>query len=99
MTTWIKDNENPSLWAVMRQRPGRMAKEDTTMGTRIYTADGDWVHTPTPYETIRSWLLTERPLVEPYIEVPGAKGNAYLIKISNITCIEQELPKYEEEKQ
>lgn len=57
------------------------------MGTRIYTADEDWIDTPVPYETIRSWLLTERPLVEPYIEVPGANGNSYLIKISSIICI------------
>lgn len=68
------------------------------MGTSIYTSDGDWIHTSVPYETIRSWLLLERPLVKPYIEVPGAKGNNYLIKISNITCIEQELPNGKEEK-
>lgn len=68
------------------------------MGTCIYTTDGDWIYTPTSYETIRSWLLLERPLVKPYIEVPGAKGNTYLIKISNIACIEQELADYREEK-
>lgn len=67
------------------------------MGTRIYTTDGNWVHTPTPYETIRSWLLIERPLVEPYIEVPGTEGNNYLIKIDNIACVEQELSGHEEE--
>lgn len=61
------------------------------MGTYIYTIDGNSFYTPTPYETVRSWLLTERPLVEPYIEVPGTEGNAYLIKISNIGFIEQEL--------
>lgn len=68
------------------------------MGTRIYTADGDFIRTLLPYKTIRSWLLIERPLVESYIEVPGTKGNAYLIKISSITCIEQELTDYLEEK-
>jgi hypothetical protein len=50
------------------------------------------------YQTIRSWLLIERPLVEPYIEVPGTEGNNYLIKVDNISCVEQELPGYEEEK-
>jgi hypothetical protein len=60
--------------------------------------DGYWINTPVPYETIRSWLLIERPLVEPYIEVPGVKENNYLIKISSITCIEQELPNHDEEK-
>lgn len=68
------------------------------MGTCIYTTDGDWIRTSVPYEKIRSWLLIERPLVEPYIEVPGVKGGTYLIKISNITCIEQELPSGKEEK-
>lgn len=69
------------------------------MGTNIYTSDGDWVNTPVPYETIRSWLLIERPLVKPYIEVPGTKGNNYMIKVDNITCVEQTLPNNEEEKQ
>lgn len=69
------------------------------MGTYIYTTDGNSFYTPTPYETIRSWLLIERPLVEPYIEVPGTEGNKYLIKVDNISCVEQELPGYEEEKQ
>ena len=44
------------------------------MGTCIYTSDGDSTYTPLPYETIKSCLLPERPLVKPYIEVPGAKG-------------------------
>lgn len=57
------------------------------MGTRIYMTDGNWINTPVSYETIRSWLLIERPLVEPYVEVPGANGNTCLIKISNISCI------------
>ena len=47
-------------------------------------------NTPAPYETIRSWLLIERPLAEPYIEVPGANGHACLIKISSISYIEDE---------
>lgn len=68
------------------------------MGTCIYTTDGDWIRTSVPYEKIRSWLLLERPLVKPYIEVPGAKGNTYLIKISSIACIEQELNGKEEKK-
>lgn len=57
------------------------------MGTRIYMTDGYWINTPLPYETVRNWILVERPLVEPYIEVPGAKRNTCLIKISNISCI------------
>lgn len=57
------------------------------MGTNIYTTDGDWVNTPAPYEIIKDQLLNE---CGQYIEVPGANGNAYLIKISNITCIEEE---------
>lgn len=65
------------------------------MGTTIYTTDGDWISTPVPYEVIKDQLLTERGQ---YIEVPGAKENSYLIKISSITCIEQELPNHEEEK-
>lgn len=69
------------------------------MGTCIYTTDGDWIRTSVPYETIRSWLLIERPLVEPYIEVPGTEGNNYLIKIDNISCIEHEISDYLEEKQ
>lgn len=68
------------------------------MGTCIYTTDGDWIRTSVPYETIRNWLLLERPLVKPYIEVPGAKENAYLIKVSNIACVEQTLPNNEEKK-
>lgn len=60
------------------------------MGTRIYMTDGNsgnWINTPVSYETIKSWLLIERPLVAPYIEVPGEKGHTFLIKISNISCI------------
>ena len=68
------------------------------MGTNIYTLDGNLIYTQMTYETIRSWLLIERPLVEPYIEVPGTEGNNYLIKVDNISCVEQELPGYEEEK-
>ncbi len=60
------------------------------MSTNIYTTDGDWINTPVPYEIIRSWLLIERPLVGPYIEVPGANGHACLIKISSISYIEEE---------
>lgn len=63
------------------------------MSTNIYTTDGDWINTTVPYDTIRSWLLVERPLSEPYIEVPGSQGNNYLIKIDNIACIEQEITK------
>ena len=69
------------------------------MGTNIYTLDGNLIYTQMTYETIRSWLLIERPSVEPYIKVPGTEGNNYLIKIDNISCVEQELPGYEEEKQ
>ena len=68
------------------------------MGTNIYTLDGNLIYTQMNYQTIRSWLLIERPLVEPYIEVPGTEGNNYLIKVDNISCVEQELPGYEEEK-
>lgn len=68
------------------------------MSTNIYTTDGDWINTPVPYEKIRSWLLVERPLSGPYIEVPGSQGNNYLIKIDNIACIEQEIAKGKEEK-
>ena len=57
------------------------------MGTRIYMTDGHWIDTSVSYEKIRSWLLIERPLVEPYIEVPGAEGHTWLIRISNISCI------------
>lgn len=66
------------------------------MGTTIYTTDGDWISTPVPYEVIKDQLLTERG---GYIEVPGAKENAYLIKVSNIACVEQTLPNGKEEKQ
>lgn len=65
------------------------------MGTCIYTNDGDWVRTPVPYEVIKDQLLTERGQ---YIEVPGTQGNNYMIKVSNIACIEQELPNGKEEK-
>lgn len=68
------------------------------MGTCIYTTDGDWVYTTMPYEKLKSALLASAEEA-PYVEVPGAQGNNYLIKISNITCIEQELPNHEEEKQ
>lgn len=67
----------------------------TTIGTTIYTTDSDWINTPVPYEVIKDQLLTERGQ---YIEVPGAQGNSYMIKVSNITCIEQELPNNGEEK-
>lgn len=46
-------------------------------------------------EVIKDQLLTERG---GYIEVPGAKENAYLIKVSNIACVEQTLPNNEEKK-
>lgn len=65
------------------------------MGTNIYTTDGDWVNTPASYNQVKDLLLENKP----YIEVPGAKGNNYLIKVSNITCVEQKLSKHEEEKQ
>lgn len=65
------------------------------MSTNIYTIDGDWINTPVPYEIIKVELLVER---EQYIEVPGALGNKYMIKVDNIARIEQELPKHEEEK-
>lgn len=65
------------------------------MGTCIYTTDGDWIRTSMPYEIIKVELLAER---EQYIEVPGTQGNNYLIKVSNITCIEKELPSGKEEK-
>lgn len=65
------------------------------MSTNIYTIDGDWINTPVPYEVIKDQLLTERGQ---YIEVPGALGNKYMIKVDNIARIEQELPKHEEEK-
>ena len=61
--------------------------------TRIYTTDGDWIHTPVPYEVIKDQLLTERG---DYIEVPGTQGNSYMIKVDNITCVEQTLPNNEE---
>lgn len=66
------------------------------MGACIYTTDGDWVNTPAPYEIIKDQLLTE---YGQYIEVPGTKGNNYMIKVDNITCVEQTLPNNEEEKQ
>lgn len=65
------------------------------MGTTIYTTDGDWISTPTPYETVRSWLLDGQ---RSYMEVPGYDGNDYLIAIDAITCIEEKLPSNEEEK-
>ena len=65
------------------------------MGTTIYTTDGDWISTPTPYEKVRSWLLDGQ---RPYMEVPGYQGNDYLIAIDKITCIEEKLPGNKEEK-
>lgn len=58
------------------------------MGTYIYTTDGNSFYTPTPYEIIKDQLLTERGR---YIEVPGTEGNNYMIKVDNISVIEQEL--------
>lgn len=67
----------------------------TISGTTIYTSDGDWISTPVPYEIIKDQLLTEYGQC---IEVPGTKGNNYMIKVDNITCIEEKLPGNEEEK-
>ena len=66
------------------------------MGSYIYTTDGNSFYTPTAYEKLKGTLLASAVEV-PYFEVPGARGNACLIKVSNITCIEQELPKHGEE--
>lgn len=71
------------------------AKRIISAGTTIYTSDGDWISTPTPYEKVRSWLLDNQ---RPYLEVVGYQGNSYLIKTDNITCIEEKLPGNEEEK-
>lgn len=65
------------------------------MGTTIYVTDGDWIDTPVTYETVKDALVVGQ---KPYIEVPGYKGNNYLIPISQITCIEEKLPNNEEKK-
>lgn len=78
-----------------REDADAVRKRGVAMGTTIYTADGDWISTPTPYEKVRSWLLDNQ---RPYLEIVGYQGNSYLIQISQITCVEQKLPGNEEEK-
>ena len=68
------------------------------MGTCIYTVDSECIRTTMPYEKLKSALLASAGKA-PYVEVPGIHGNNYLIKVDNITCIEQELPGNWEEKQ
>lgn len=50
--------------------------------------------TPLAYDKVRDMLLENRL----YIEVPGTQGNHYMIRADNITCIEQEMSDYLEEK-